>query len=204
MKHHNFHIVRSIKVQINHVLLAPRGTGLDDIREIYSHEQAIGQCSRFLAAHPEIKVNICENTAVAARAVAQSGRRDVAAIGSAACAELYDLKIAAENIQNASINFTRFICISKSMEIYPGANRISLMLALPHQPGALCQLMSRFVALGINLLKLESRPIPGRDFEFLFYFDLEGSIYDQRIVKLLSQLNAGPELFVLLGCYNEV
>ncbi|MBO7741452.1 MAG: chorismate mutase [Victivallales bacterium] len=204
MKHHNFQIVRSIKVQVNHVLLARKGASLQSIREIYSHEQALGQCSRFLQAHPEIKTHICENTAVAARMAAESGRDDVAAIASVSCAELYDLKIVAEGIQNAQANFTRFICISKKREIYPGANRISLMLALPHQPGALCQLMSRFVAMGINLLKLESRPIPGRDFEFLFYFDLEGSIYDPQIVKLLSQLNAGPELFVLLGAYCEV
>ena len=134
----------------------------------------------------------------------ESGRDDLAAICSAACADLYNLRILADHVQNSDFNFTRFICIAKTLEVYPGANRISLMLTVPHHPGALCQLMAKFSALGVNRLKLESRPVPGRDFEFLFYFDFEASLYDQDIVRLLGQLANSPEFFVLLGCYMEV
>ena len=204
MRHHNFHIVRSIKLQVNHVLVANPGVRLDQIKEIFSHEQALGQCSGFLKAHPQIKATAVENTAVAAKMVMESGRDDVAAICSAACADLYNLRILEDHVQNSDFNYTRFICITKTLEVYPGANRISLMLTVPHHPGALCQLMAKFSALGVNLLKLESRPVPGRDFEFLFYFDFEATIYDPDIVRLLGQLANSPEFFVLLGCYMEV
>ena len=90
------------------------------------------------------------------------------------------------------------------MQIFPGADRISLMVSVPHTPGSLYRLMSRFSALGVNLLKLESRPLPGRNFEFMFYFDFEASVYSPEIVQLLSQLAASPDVFVLFGCYSEI
>ena len=130
MQRYACYIVRSIKLKIDHVLLTPPGVSLEDVREVFSHEQAIGQCSEFLKAHPNIKVTVCENTAAAAKMVAASGRKDCASISSRCCASLYGLHAAAENIQNSDGNYTRFLCISRKLEIYPGANRISLMMAL--------------------------------------------------------------------------
>lgn len=204
MKGYNFHIVRSLKLKISHALLVKEGTALEGIREIYSHEQAIGQCSAFLESHKNIRVHVCENTAVAAKTVSESPRADIAAISSPQCAELYGLHALDKHIQNTDHNYTRFICISKEMMIFPGASRISLMLSVSHTPGALYEMISRFAALGINLVKLESRPIPGRDFEFLFYFDIDASIYAEDVVKLLSELETGPDTFVFLGSYSEV
>ena len=203
MRHYRFHIVRGISVQVNHNLLAKPGVSLADIREVISHEQALGQCSEFLKSHPAIKVTVCENTAMAAQYVAESGRTDVAAISSRGCADRYGLSVVTDHIQNNDNNHTRFICIAKDLEIYPGANRISLMLALPHTPGALYTLLSKCSALGVNLTKLESRPIPGRDFEFLFYLDMEASVYSPDVVALLSELSEGPEQFVFLGNYLD-
>lgn len=203
MRRYSCCIVRSIKLKIDHVLLTPPGVRLNDVREIFSHEQAIGQCSDFLKQHPDIRVTVCENTAAAAKAVAESGRKDCASISSRSCATLYGLQIAAEDIQNSDSNYTRFICISRKLEIYPGANRISLMLAVPHKPGALYSLIAKFSALGVNLTKLESRPIPGSDFEFLFYFDMEASVYTPSVLSLLDELAEGPEQFVFLGSYSE-
>ena len=205
VRDHRFFIVRSLKLHVRHSLLANPGAKLEDIREIISHEQAIGQCSRFLKEHPQIKVTATENTALAAKMVAESGRHDLAAISSARCAELYNLGVVDDHVQNSDNNYTRFICISKELEIYPGANRISLMMSLPHRPGALYSIIAKFAALGLNLTKLESRPVPGSDFEFLFYFDLESSVDKPETLSVLNELAAVPsERFVFLGNYSEL
>lgn len=204
MAEHNFYIVRSIRLKINHCLLANEGAKIEDIREIYSHEQAINQCSEFLQKHPEIKVHICENTAVAAKTVRESGRTDIAAISSEECRELYSLTALGESVQNKDNNYTRFICISKDAEIYPGADKTSIVLTLPHRPGALYQVLASFYALGINIIKLESRPIQNKDFEFMFYFDMSASVYDQAFYDIMEQLNGECEYFHYLGSYSEV
>ena len=204
MLKHKFHIVRSTRLHISHVLVAPKGATLDSVKDIYSHEQAIQQCSTFLQGLKGVKVHMCENTAMAAKAVAESGRTDVAAISSKACASLYGLDILEDSLPNVGNNYTRFICIAKPLEIYPGANRTSLMLVLKHKPGALHSILSTFYSLGVNLLKLESRPIAGRDFEFMFYFDIDVSVYSEAFENLLSQLQTEVEKFQYLGSYTEV
>ncbi len=204
MIHHNFNIVRTFRLKVDHNLVANPGAKLEKITEIYSHEQAIGQCSDFLAKYPNIKVTAVENTAVAANMVAQSGRTDIAAIASHTCEDLYELKCLVPSIQDKGNNRTRFICISKNLEIYPGSDKTSIMLILPHKPGALYRVLARMYVLGINVIKLESRPIPDRDFEFMFYFDLETSIYSEEFVQLMCELDDLCEEFRYLGSYTEV
>jgi len=204
MRKHRFHIVRAAKLKINHRLLAKPGVEMKDIREIFSHEQAIGQCSEFLKQLKDVKVTVCENTAVAAQMVSRSERKDVAAISAPVCAALYGLSIVRSDISNSDSNYTRFICIAKQLEIYPGANKMSLMLNVQHKPGALYSMIAKFAALGLNLTKLESRPLAGTDFEFMFYFDLDASVYDASALQLLSELDAGPETFTYLGSYSEI
>ncbi len=204
MIRHNFHIVRSFRLKIDHCLLANRGAKQADIREIYSHEQAIGQCGAFLEQFPNAKIIPVENTAVAAKQVADSHRRDVACISSRSCAMLYGLETLASSIQDKGNNRTRFICISKNLEIYPGADKASIMMVLPHRPGSLYKVLARMYTLGINVTKLESRPIPDRDFEFMFYLDLETSIYSKEFVQLVSELEELCEEFKYLGSYSEV
>ena len=185
MMRHRFSIVRSVRLKIDHSLLAKPGVKVENIKEIYSHEQAIAQCRGFLQTMPGVKVTACDNTAMAAKLVAESGRDDIAALSSRDCARLYGLDCIRENVQDRSNNYTRFICISKDLEIYPGANRTSLMVTLAHRPGTLYKLLSRFYALDINLNKLESRPIPDRDFEFMFYFDLDVPVYSPKFIQLM-------------------
>ena len=204
MMKHDFRIVRSVRVKVDHNLLANPGARLEDIREIYSHEQAISQCAHFLQELPNVKVIRCENTAVAARMVAESGRSDAAALSSRACMELYGLSCLASSVQDQGNNFTRFICIAKDLEIYPGADRTSLMMVLPHEPGSLYKALSRFYALGVNLNKLESRPMPERNFEFMFYFDLETPVYSPQFMQLMGELPELCEEFTYLGSYSEV
>lgn len=199
-----FHIVRGVRIQVGHALLAKRGVELCDIKEIYSHEQAINQCSEFLSAHKDIKVNVCENTAVAARLVSESGRSDIAALSSPGCAELYDLSAVVDNVCDHIGNYTRFICISRDLEIYPGADKTSIMMKIPHKPGSLYRIMARFNALGLNLEKLESRPKPGSDFEFMFYFDIGASIYSPELFELMCELEDDLDGFKYLGSYTEI
>ena len=201
---HNFSIVRTFRLKVDHNLLTNPGAKLCDIKEIYSHEQAINQCSDFLKNHPDIKFIPVENTAVAAKLVAESGRLDAAAISSRTCQELYGLISLADSIQDKGNNRTRFICISKNLEIYPGSDKTSIMMILSHKPGALYKVLARMYVLGINVIKLESRPIPDRDFEFMFYFDLETSIYSEEFVQLMCELEDLCEEFKYLGSYTEV
>ena len=181
MMEHSFRIVRTTRVKVDHNLLANPGSELADIRDIYSHEQAIGQCAEFL-----------------------SGRRDVAALSSLPCASLYGLDVLSSCVQDRDNNYTRFACISRDLEIYPGADRTSLMIVLPHEPGSLYKLLAKFYALDINLLKLESRPIPERDFEFMFYFELECPVAAPEFSSLMASIGGLCQECRYLGSYAEV
>lgn len=203
MMKHDFRIVRSVRLKVDHNLLVKPGTRREDITEIYSHQQALTQCQRYLQGFPGVKLIPCENTAVAARKVAE-GDGHIAALSSRSCMKLYWLECLEASVQDQGNNFTRFICISKKLEIYPGADRTSLMAVLPHEPGSLCRVLSRFYALGLNLNKLESRPMPDRNFEFMFYFDLETSVYSPEFLQLMGELPGLCEEFSYLGSYSEV
>lgn len=204
MAKYNCSIVRTARVHVRHTLVAAKGVKLEDIKEIYSHEQAILQCNDFLGSLKGVKIIPCENTAVAAKKVADSGRTDIAAISSKDCAELYDLGIIKENINDMKNNYTRFICISKKLEIYPGADKTSIMMVLPHKAGSLYKVLARLNVLGINLNKLESRPLPERNFEFMFYFDIDESIYSPSLKELLCEFESEAQEFRYLGSYSEV
>lgn len=203
MVSHNFKIVKTTRLKINHSLLTKKGVDFKDIREIVSHEQGIEQSQAFLDTMKNVKLTKVANTALAAKMVAESERNDIAAISSINCATLYDLKVLKAGIQDKDNNYTRFICISKNLEIYPGADRTSLMLVLKNRPGELFHVLSKFDALGINLTKLESRPLQDRDFEYMFYFDLDTSVYSEQFVKLICQLEDDCTEFKYLGSYTE-
>ena len=204
MIQHKFSIVRTFRLKVDHNLLANKGATLDTIKTIYSHEQAINQCAGFLNTLTGVNVIPVANTALAAEMVSQSGRNDVAALSSRSCAELYNLVCLKPSVQDKGNNHTRFICISKNLEIYPGADKTSIMMILPHRPGSLYKVLARMYTLGINVTKLESRPLPDREFEFMFYFDLETSVYSEEFIQLMCELDDLCEEFKYLGSYSEV
>ena len=205
MKEHKFYIVRSVRLSISHNLIANKDTKKQDIKEIYSHEQALNQCKKFLEQFKDAKIIACPNTALASKMVLESGRSDVAAISSRECADIYGLKILQSNIQDGNDNYTRFILIAKEMEFYSDANKISIMTTLPQNtPGSLNKLLSKFSNLGLNLTKLESRPIVNSSFEFMFYFDFNCDIKEQAVQNLLDELDNSSEQFTFLGAYGEV
>ena len=136
--------------------------------------------------------------------VAESDRCDIASISSYNCASLYGLSVLKNDFQNSDNNHTRFICISKELEIYPGSSKIGIMFTVPHRSGSLVSVLSRFNVLGVNLTKLESRPIKGRDFEFMFYAEIDSYGFDEGLLSYLCELDSRPEEFVFLGNYTEI
>lgn len=204
MMEHSFHIVRTCRLKIDHNLLARPGGTLESIRHVYSHEQAISQCGKFLRSLGNVSVHACENTAMASRMVAESPRVDVAAIASRSCADLYGLDVLQRSVQDQDNNYTRFACIAKDLTIFPGADRSTFMIVVPHEPGALYKILGKIYDLGINIIKLESRPIPDRNFEFMFYFDVDCPVAAPEFATLVGSLEEECEEFRYLGSYSEV
>ena len=197
-------IVRSTRLCIHHELLALPGVKLEDVTEIYSHQQAIGQCGRFLDGLKGVKVTPCDNTAVAAKMVADSGSRHAAAISSHPCAALYGLECIQDKIQNSDNNYTRFVCVTRKPVIYAGANRVSLIIAFDNRPGALYEILSKMAALDVNMTKLESCPVTGSDFEYIFFIELEADVRDPAVLAMLEEMERSCAQFQFLGNYAEV
>lgn len=204
LQDHKLSVVRSTRLCIRHELLALPGTKMEDITEIYSHEQAIGQCSKFLSNISGVHVIPCDNTAMAAKMVAEGGNPHAAAISSHPCAALYGLECINDGIQDSDNNYTRFICVTKDPAIYAGANRISLIISTDNKPGALYDILSKLAALDINMTKLESCPVTGRNFEFIFYLELEASVLEPSVLSMLEELERNCPGFQFLGSYAEV
>lgn len=196
-------VCKSVKLPIHHALLAKKGVSLSEITEIYSHRQAIGQCSDFLNANRKIKVNICENTAMAARMVAGSSDKGIAAISSEACASLYGLDVLKKDLQNSGVNFTMFYCITKKLEIYGDVKKSAFMFNIPNRSGSLFSVLSRFAVNGINLTKIESRPISGKDFEFMFYAEADADGLDKSLLRLFGEFEKTLDFFRFIGAYDE-
>lgn len=199
-----FSVVRSTRLCIRHELLALPGTRLEDITEIRSHEQALGQCSKFLSSLGGVRIVPCGNTAAAAQMVSEGRDPYIAAIASHACGELYGLTPLRDDIQDSDNNYTRFVCIARDPAVYAGASRISLILSCDNKPGALYDILSKPAALGLNMTKLESCPVTGRNFEFIFYLELEASLRDAGVQTMLDEMERSCQSFQLLGAYTEV
>ena len=195
-------IVRGCRLAVRHALLGLPGTSLAEIREVRSHEQALGQCAAWLDGHPAMRRVTAPNTAMAAEAVAEAGRRELAAIASPDCAALYGLEVLVNDVTDCGFNYTRFVCIARDMAITPDADKLSLIVTLPHHSGTLAALLSRFAARGLNLTKLESVPIPDRDFEFKFCIDLDAP-EPTALPGLLDDLVGQVESMTVLGLYHE-
>lgn len=204
LSEYNVSIVRGVRLKVDHALLGVPGAKISEIREIYSHQQAISQCSEFLSTLKNVRVIAMENTAEAARMVAQAGDRTKASLSSRLCAELYQMQVLKSSAQNRDNNYTRFICIAKEPKIYSGADRTSVMINIPNRPGTLFRILSRFNATGVNLVKLESRLIPEREFEYRFYFDIEASVYSTEFLSLMCELHDCGEQFKYFGTYAEI
>lgn len=198
---HNFYIVRAVEVSVDNCLLGVKGASLEDIRCAYSHPQALSQSSDFLA-NRDIKACPDANTAIAAQRIAKLNDKSVGVVASRDAANEYGLDILAADINNCENNRTRFILISKDLIITDNADRISLSFIIEHTTGSLYRILSRFVESGLNLTKIESRPVKSGDFEYRFYLDFTGSVRDPKVLSLISSLNCELSEFVFLGNYE--
>lgn len=196
-------IVRTKRLKIDHALIGLPGTHISDIQEVYSHQQALDQSSDFIAIH-NLKAHACANTAQAADLVARQADPTKAALADEACARLYGLEVLERCIQNRANNYTRFALIAATPQMLPGSDRTSLMVILNHQAGSLYHLLGKFFAYHVNILKLESRPIPERDFDFMFYFDIQMSAEDPQFIPLIQSLSLYCQEIRWLGSYGEV
>ena len=199
LQDHNLSIVRSTRLCIRHELLTLPGVKMEDITEIYSHEQAIGQCSKFLNSLNGVRVIPCDNTAMAAKMVAEKGDRHAAAISSHPCAALYGLTCLNDSIQDSDNNYTRFICITKDMQVAENASVISVMLSISNEPGSLSRILNKFFLYGLDMTKIESRPIRDGSFDVVFHIDFKGNLRDRSIAAFLNDLCKSCRDFKLLG-----
>ncbi len=195
------HIVGEQIVKVDHCLMAPKGATPDSITDVYSHEQGLSQCEDYLKTHPWER-HAMLNTAAAAKFVAQSADPSRAAIGSKRAAALYGLDILAENINFNGSNSTRFVVVSPVMERRAGADKISALFTLPHKSGTLHRILSVFSVAGLNLMKLESRPVAGRNWEYLFFLDFSGDLDAPEMDGIIRELTQTADGFRVLGNYK--
>ena len=199
---YEYYIVGEIYIPIRHCLMGVKGAQLSDIKTVYSHEQALLQCSEFLKNMGDVQSEAYYSTALSAKAVAEDDDKTKAAIASLRTAKLYGLDVLAEEINTSGKNTTRFAVISRCPEIRDGADKISAAFTLKHECGTLYRILSSFARGGLNLLKLESRPIPDSPFEYRFFVDYTGNLNDETVRSVTDTAIEETENFVILGNYH--
>ena len=199
---YKFFIVGAYDLRVDHCLCAKPGVKFEDIENVYSHTQALSQCNIFLKNFDFTGITF-SNTAAAAKFVSESEKNNIAAICSESAAKKYGLRIIRKGIQNVTNNTTRFIVISKELVIDEDAEKISLIFSAPHRTGSLYRVLGRFSMTGLNLTKLESRPVANGRFDYYFYVDILGSVRDEQTLDLLCALSDELPEFSFLGNYYE-
>lgn len=199
-KYRNY-IVGEVYIPISHMLLGLPEAELSDIKTVYSHPQALMQCTDYLNAHKEWGRISVLNTAVAAKKVKEEHDKTQAAIASRTAGELYGLKELAQGINNEKCNTTRFIVLAKAPVYGSSASKISLMFEIPHVSGSLYNILGNFIFNGVNMLMIESRPIPEKSFEYRFFVDVEGNLSDASVRNALAGVRAEALSLKILGNY---
>ncbi|MBE6068098.1 MAG: prephenate dehydratase [Clostridium lundense] len=202
LRKYGFFIVGERTIKVNHNLLGIKGTKIEDIKEVYSHPQALQQSGEFLNDYPNLGKIPYRNTAASAELIKNENSKEKAAIGSKRAGEIYNLDIIKENINYNKNNYTRFIVIGKNLELQSDYDKISTILTLPHKAGSLYNILSIFAEYNLSLLKIESRPIVDKSFEYFFYIDFEGNLDNQFVKEAIGELRNNSYDFKLLGNYK--
>ncbi len=188
-------------IRVEHVLLGLPDAEIEQITQVCSHPQGLAQCGKFLENHPQWKRKEVENTAGAAKRVREEGNPSQAAIASIHAGELYGLKVLARNICYNDKNVTRFIIVSKKPVYVKDARKVSICFELPHESGTLYNMLSHIIYNGLNMSRIESRPIPGKTWEYRFFVDFEGNLKDSAVKNALRGIKAEANRMRVLGNY---
>ncbi|HXN64626.1 MAG TPA: prephenate dehydratase [Candidatus Acidoferrales bacterium] len=198
-------IVAEVVHPIAHFLIGVPGARVEDVRSVESHPVALAQCENFFVRHPGIRRVPAEDTAGSVRVVVQAGDIARAAIASIRAAQVYGGTVLGEHLEDHRDNYTRFLLLRRAREAsepIPGANKLSLVLQLAHKPGSLCGALGVFAERNINLLRIESRPVTGKPWEYMFYLDLAASLTEESTQTALRELSQHTTQMRVLGCYT--
>lgn len=197
---HDLHIVGEYFLRVRHCLIALPGVRKDEIRKAISHPQALGQCAGYLRSHG-IRAEQVYDTAGSVKMLKESGARDTAAIASRRAAELYGMQILEEGIEDNAENYTRFLAVRREPVVPANEAKTSIVFTLKNQPGSLFKALSVFALRDIDLTKIESRPLQGKPWEYLFYVDFIGSVQDEVSKRALEHLGEYAVTLRVLGSY---
>lgn len=202
LKKYGMYIVGNKILKISHNLMGIKGTRIEDIRKVYSHTQALRQCSEFLKQN-DWELIAYHNTAISAELVREQNSHSIAAIGSKKAAEVNNLEIIKENINNNDTNYTRFIIISREMIAYEENDVISIVFSNPDKVGTLYESLRIFKEYNLNMIRIESRPVIGMPWEYFFYIDFEGHIHNEEVRNAIDYMNSNCSYFKILGTYKK-
>ena len=197
----NIHIIGEVRHKISHNLLGVKGSKMEDIKNIYSHEQAFMQCSEFLSKH-EWHLNRMTNTAISGKYIASKGEKENACIANMKTKEVYNLELLKENINNEEENYTRFFIISNEDIVIDGSDKISIVTSANNESGALIGLLQIFYKYGLNMVNLKSRPRVSKPWEYYFYIDFEGNMSSEKVKMALEEMREKSNYLQILGNYK--
>ena len=198
----NIYIVGEVKHKIEHNLLGIKGSKIDDIKRVYSHEQALMQCSEFLGKYPEWEKIRMNNTALSAKYIGDTGNKENACIANMETREMYNLELLKPDINNEKENFTRFFIVSNKNLICENSEKISVITSTKNESGALIKLLKVFSDYGLNMVNLKSRPKTNKPWEYYFYIDFEGNLEEEKVKKALEEIREKSIYLQILGNYK--
>ena len=201
-QNYNVSIVGELVLPIRECLIVNPGTVIEDITEVYSHPEALNQCQGLFVKYPQMTPCAYEDTALSVGYIKENGDKSKAALASELAAEVYGMEVLIPNVQDSDVNMTRFLCLTVTDDYPDDADKVSIRMVTAHKPGALFNALGIFASLGINVLKLESRPIFGRVFEYCFYLDFAGNMNDANVKEALRRLEYDCSELDVFGNYK--
>lgn len=202
LRKYGLYIVGEKIIKISQHLLGIEGTTVDDIKEVYSHPQGFKQSAVFFKEHPNMELITYYSTSKSAKLVAEKNSKAFAAVSGCMAAKIYNLHIIEENINFSSNNYTKFIIIGKELEISKKSDKISILISIPHKVGSLYNILKYFSQNNLNMMRIESRPIAEKPWEYFFYIDFEGNISEANISRALEVIKENSNYFKILGNYE--